>query len=252
MPRRIDLTNHRFDQLLVLEEFGRDSQGNIIWKCLCDCNNITYVSGVNLRKGNTRSCGCFKKYNATKPFNQYEFAEELNCIKVYDNHGRCFLIDEIDLPLVSQYRWAQNGKGQWYNKNKTLLYRLLLNPSSHMVVDHINGDNNDNRRSNLRIVTKAQNNINISTRKESTSGVKGISLARSKWYAYINYQNKRYNLGYYDSIEEATYIRYVAEQILFGEFSEYVSRNLPSPNNPFAYDIEAHVLNLLKKKGAII
>ena len=59
-----DLTGMRFGRLLVLEEIKERSyspQGlpQIKYKCLCDCGNIVEVYGSNLRKGNTKSCGCF-------------------------------------------------------------------------------------------------------------------------------------------------------------------------------------------------
>ena len=31
------------------------------WNCLCDCGNITTVSGKKLRSGQTKSCGCLHK-----------------------------------------------------------------------------------------------------------------------------------------------------------------------------------------------
>ena len=34
------------------------------WRCICDCGNITVVTGINLRSGNTKSCGCLRtKFN---------------------------------------------------------------------------------------------------------------------------------------------------------------------------------------------
>ena len=54
-----DLTNQRFNKLLVLRVVGRKNT-NLIWECLCDCGNITYQGTGNLKRKNkpTRSCGC--------------------------------------------------------------------------------------------------------------------------------------------------------------------------------------------------
>lgn len=51
-----------FGRLQVVEETPqRTSGGSIIWKCKCDCGNITYVSTNSLTTGNTQSCGCITK-----------------------------------------------------------------------------------------------------------------------------------------------------------------------------------------------
>lgn len=48
-----DLTGQRFGKLQALEY-----KGESIWKCLCDCGEITFVSASSLLRGNTCSCGC--------------------------------------------------------------------------------------------------------------------------------------------------------------------------------------------------
>lgn len=62
MGRRIDLTGQKFGKLTVIGvDNKRDLNGNIYWKCKCDCGNITVVNGRSLRTGGTKSCGCYKK-----------------------------------------------------------------------------------------------------------------------------------------------------------------------------------------------
>ena len=62
----IDLTNKKFNRLLVLEKLYK--KGNEwYWKCQCDCGNICEVAGVNLRRGRVKSCGCLKKESDKKP-----------------------------------------------------------------------------------------------------------------------------------------------------------------------------------------
>lgn len=57
------LVGQRFGRLVVLEYTEkRDSSRNIIWKCVCDCGNICYVSTKKLGK-DTFSCGCLQKDN---------------------------------------------------------------------------------------------------------------------------------------------------------------------------------------------
>ena len=55
----IDLTNQRFGILTVLSR--AENQGKtVMWNCRCDCGKQTIVSGNNLRRGHTKSCGCLK------------------------------------------------------------------------------------------------------------------------------------------------------------------------------------------------
>lgn len=52
------MQNKKFGKLLVLERAGSDNQRRALWKCQCDCGNITIVRGAFLRNGHTVSCGC--------------------------------------------------------------------------------------------------------------------------------------------------------------------------------------------------
>jgi hypothetical protein len=54
----IDLTGQRFGRLTVIERAeGRYTP----WRCRCSCGNETVVISINLRRGNTKSCGCFNE-----------------------------------------------------------------------------------------------------------------------------------------------------------------------------------------------
>lgn len=60
-PPRKDISNQKFGKLTVQEWIGNGK-----WKCLCDCGNIVYVETNNLTSGNTKSCGCYQKEQASK------------------------------------------------------------------------------------------------------------------------------------------------------------------------------------------
>lgn len=63
---KIDLVNKRFGRLLVLEDSDSRCGSKVVWKCVCDCGNITYVSSGHLRDGTTSSCGCLCAEMKTK------------------------------------------------------------------------------------------------------------------------------------------------------------------------------------------
>lgn len=66
MSKRNDLTGQRFGRLTAIEPIGRYKNGEVIWKCLCDCGNEVEVRSGNLRSEHTKSCGCYHD-DAHKP-----------------------------------------------------------------------------------------------------------------------------------------------------------------------------------------
>lgn len=56
-PLRV-LTGERFGRLLVRDRAGSDGHGHATWNCDCDCGAKAVVSGNQLTRGKTQSCGC--------------------------------------------------------------------------------------------------------------------------------------------------------------------------------------------------
>lgn len=90
-----------------------------------------------------------------------------------------------------------------------------------MQIDHINGVGTDNRVENLRLATSQENNRNRRIAKNNTSGIRGVCWNRfkKKWKAYIMIDSRLYNLGDFDSLENAKNARESAELNAFGVFS---------------------------------
>lgn len=57
MRQLIDITGQKFAKLTVIERAGSDKWGCALWKCQCECGNLTIVRGSKLRRGETKSCG---------------------------------------------------------------------------------------------------------------------------------------------------------------------------------------------------
>lgn len=65
MAELIDMKGLKFGKLSVIERVGKDDGGQAKWLCRCDCGNETVVLGGNLRRGKTKSCGCWRRENGT-------------------------------------------------------------------------------------------------------------------------------------------------------------------------------------------
>ena len=102
------------------------------------------------------------------------------------------------------------------------MHRFIIgeeNIPENMVIDHINHNPSDNRRSNLRIVSPYNNSRNLVKKKNNTSGRAGVSRYKDgRWRAYINVNRKQINLGSYDKKEDAIKAREKAEIKYFGEY----------------------------------
>ena len=76
-------------------------------------------------------------------------------------------------------------------------------------IDHINGDRQDNRIENLRIVTNQQNSWNQKMRSTNKSGINGVSWCKmmNKWVARAMVDGIDHRIGYFDSKHEAAEAR---------------------------------------------
>lgn len=62
-----DLVGNKYGKLTVLEKTNkRSSDGCIIWKCQCECGNITYVNSNSLKSNSIVSCGCLRSKGEQK------------------------------------------------------------------------------------------------------------------------------------------------------------------------------------------
>lgn len=116
------------------------------------------------------------------------------------------------------YEWASlrrwrltGGAGKFYvtsmGANPVRLHRLIMNPPADMVVDHINGDPLDNRRSNLRVCTQAENLRNRGLNRNHQTGFKGVVLASpgaaKPFVARIRLNGTMRHLGCFANPEDA-------------------------------------------------
>jgi hypothetical protein len=124
------------------------------------------------------------------------------------------VIDTEDLPKLMKYNMTWFGRqdrsghmyvwGKW-NGGHLHLHRLITDCPEGKLVDHINLDSLDNRKSNLRIVSHSENMQNLNMKKRNTSGYRGVYFKKSqnKWAAQVRVNGKAIHGGYFNTSEEA-------------------------------------------------
>lgn len=146
-------------------------------------------------------------------------------VQIQLTRGGIALIDEADLAIVSAYRWTLTAYGYAATtaRVKHQMHRLILGcvKGDGWVVDHINGDRLDNRRSNLRRCTRQENLRNrVALPSNSTSGVLGVHEHEDgRWRAQITVSGRRVHLGLFATKAEAARAYHEAAQHHFGEFA---------------------------------
>ena len=166
-------------------------------------------------------------------------------------------IDKENMEKCSKLTWhyAKNKDSKYIQtriKGKMIkLHRYIMNMNnSNLVVDHINRNPLDNRKSNLRICSYKENSFNKSIRVDNTSGIPGVSFHKTnkKWRAKIKYNNLTIHLGYFEDINEALINRRVAEEILFGEYSP--NEKLENIEEELLYKARENVMRRIENKVA--
>lgn len=135
---------------------------------------------------------------------------------------RSTFIDQEDAALAARSWWwdGRYAKGT----DDEYLHRMVVTRAlgaipAGLFVDHIDGDALNNRRGNLRVVTKAQNAANAAARG-GVSQYRGVHKSRGgRWRAQIARGNIRLTLGTFDTEREAASAYDAAAKDIHGAFA---------------------------------
>lgn len=174
------------------------------------------------------------KNNSTPNLTQLPLILEGETVSILLTKGFVTMVDAIDADLL-QYRWrTHKSNPNWYARRLITkngkrydlsLHRVILERKigrqllKDEFVDHIDLDPMNNRRENLRVASKKDNNRNRNKSKYNTSGFKGVYRDKKKWGAQITVNNKHVYLGSYNSPAEAYAAYCEAAKKYFGEFA---------------------------------
>lgn len=118
------------------------------------------------------------------------------------------LLDRVDAERLPGRGMALGSHGYaqiWFDGQNTPLHRWILGAKrgDGRIVDHIDRDRLNNRRSNLRFVTPQENSAN--RRCSAASGHRGVYARHGRWYAQGKVDGHNYHLGVYDTAEDAAH-----------------------------------------------
>lgn len=157
--------------------------------------------------------------------------EEATAREIPLSRGLVAIVDESDYALMmSVGAWhVRRGPMTSYAVHKTerngclVMHRLILNARPGMLVDHIDCDGLNNRRSNLRFTDYFGSSRNRRKQRiaKASSRYKGVSLdvRYGRWRARIQGSGMTVSLGYFIDEVEAALAYDAAARERFGEFA---------------------------------
>jgi hypothetical protein len=114
---------------------------------------------------------------------------------------------------ISQGRYKQGAIDNVNHYAHRVAWAMHYGEWPNGVIDHINGDGNDNRIKNLRLATVSDNAKNAKLSKANSSGMTGVTYIknRGKWRGQIVHQGRCNFLGHFNDVNEAISARKKAE-----------------------------------------
>lgn len=204
-----DLTGEVFGNLTVLER--AENKGNrTAWLCRCDCGNEVVVTTHNLRRGQTKSCGC-KAHDA--PYYRDLTGQRIGFLTVIQK------TDERD--YKGSVLWQCHcdcGNDVLYSAD-SLLHGNIKSCGCYRE-NEICGKINDTLH---RVDGTCIERLNLKkARSDNKSGHIGIQMMDENHYrALIGFQGKRYYLGTFSTLEEAIKARQRGEQMHLDFLAKY-------------------------------
>lgn len=127
--------------------------------------------------------------------------------------GDVVIADADDIGKLSSISWFKQTAGYAAGRKQVngkrpiiLMHRFVLDAKPGSEVDHINGNKLDNRKANLRFVTRSQNRQNQQgARKDSKTGVRNVIYDERKrrFKVVLSIDGKVRYFGSFESLEEA-------------------------------------------------
>jgi hypothetical protein len=158
------------------------------------------------------------------------------------------LVDKVDVDRLDGFSWYASihsaSLTAYASTNdrhgmRRMMHNIILPTDDGLEVDHVNGNGLDNRRKNLRAVTRAQQMCNKLKSNGMTSTYKGVfwSATMRKWGAVVQFGGQRTHAGYFDEEVDAAMAYDDAARDIHGAYARL--------NNPSTGEQSAHMRGAL-------
>lgn len=140
-------------------------------------------------------------------------------------NGPVALVDDEDYERVTAFNWCAmtTRTGHTYAHRSTwdgsrvrtiLMHRFILGAPRHKQVDHFNGRGLDNRRENLRLASRSENQLNRQgANRNSKTGLRNVSPAGGSFHVSLQVQGKLLRFGTWATIAEAERVAVLARRV---------------------------------------
>lgn len=159
-------------------------------------------------------------------------------VEIPITRGLFALVDLSDSHLLDGPKWQAAPKrcahGGFYaqrtirlpngKRTNLFMHRAIMVAGPDQIIDHINGNGLDNRRSNLRITDLSGNNVNRTNGYKPKSGFRGVYANRSRWRTLITVNGSSIHGGVFGTPEQAA-LRY--DQLASEHFGAMAVLNFP-------------------------
>ncbi|SHK84843.1 AP2 domain-containing protein [Desulforamulus aeronauticus] len=194
-----DITDMSFGRLKAISPTDQRKDGNIIWECICECGETVYVTGRNLTRGFTKSCGCLSEEK--RDITNQRFS---HLIALYPDDaskkGRRKWICSCDCGNTCSVSISnlRNGHTRSCGCLHEIEYRTMIDGTC------------------LELIASTK------VPRDNRSGIKGVSYysRTDSWVATLNFKGRHYYLGNHDTIIEAAKARWQAEDEILMPFIE--------------------------------
>ena len=217
MSNKIDMVGYKVGKLTVISE-NTDSNNGYYWNCLCECGNITVVSGANLRRkiSPTKSCGCIgKRYDSV---NTSHGLSKSRINRIYHNmRARCTNKNH-------KYYYNYGGRGinickEWNNFENFAEWAFANGYSDNLTIERIDVDLGYSP-DNCVWIPVSEQKFNRRIPSNNKSGYPGISFDKKykKYVAKLVHEKKWIHIGTYNTFLEALSARRNLELETYGQY----------------------------------
>ena len=213
-----------------------------------DSRNITILfPNLNIYKKTSMhkfKTGAVYPYSSNKSrnegYNTYNIQDSFVQVFYYDYKGcskGSFIIDKTDFDLIKDYTWSKTKQGYFgCHRLDIALHDFLISPQEGYEVDHVNRLRFDNRRANLKLCTRSENQYNRNIQANNTSGLVGVSYNKKhkNWRGQLKHKQVQYCEAFSTKLDAAIYRRRLeleySRYFLRPELEEYLLENISDEN----------------------